>query len=797
MNDSIYKSNCYEKCEFYYYFDSENKYHCTPNLECPKETNKLIRDKRKCIENCAIDDTYKYEHFYECYRECPEGTKISDENNYLCKLQCPGELPYENILTNECVESCSSKDLIDNNCIKNNLTALAINSKASQDSAVSNLQNDIVNGNMNDTLKSLVSGDKKDVIIEQEGTSIQLTTTENQNSGENKNRSTIKLGDCEDKLKKNYGIDKDKSLIMLKIDVFEEGLLIPKIEYEVYNPITFQKLNLSVCADSKVDLAIPVSIDENDLCKHDSNCDFYNDICVTYTSAKGTDVSLDKRKKEFVENNMTLCEENCDFKTYDTENKKTLCSCQIKIELPLVSAIYFNKDELYSNFVNIKNVLNFNIMKCYKVLFTKKGIKKNIGAYIIIPIIFIHFISIVLFYTKGYSILKKKIDKIIDIKMNKSKDNNYNEYKQTNLNETKDKNEENKKEDKKRNEKNNEKVKDKKNNSKDNNNDIIENKKNKEKESKKDKQNKDKKNEDKKEEEKYKENKGKINDNNIKNKIHNKSKINKEEKDNKDLNKKDKNININNSNNIGASRGKSRKSRMSTNFLGKKDIIDINKKNHPGPPIYSRKSVNSRKINITKYFNNLITNSSNSIGRFSVSKINSKRKSMINPEDIKRSKNRKSMIISNQKNQKNTKKEKNEYIYLTDYELNTLIYEDALKIDKRTYFQFYLSLIKMKHIIMFTFINYNDYNSLIIKISFFFFSFTLYLTINALFFSEATVNKINDDEGSFNLNYQLPQIVYSSLISSFINAIVKTLCLTEKNIIALKQGQSKDLKKKK
>jgi hypothetical protein len=177
-----------------------------------------------------------------------------------------------------------------------------------------------------------------------------------------------------------------------------------------------------------------------------------------------------------------------------------------------------------------------------------------------------------------------------------------------------------------------------------------------------------------------------------------------------------------------------------------------------------------------------------------MNKINSKRQSIINPEDIKKSKNRKSMIISNQKN---SEKEKNKYIYLTDYELNTLIYKDALKIDKRTYIQYYLSLIKTKHAIVFTFINYNDYNSLIIKINFFFFSFTLYLTINALFFSEETVNKIDDDGGTFNLNYQLPQIVYSSLISSVMNMIVKTLCLTERNIILMKQEQPKNLKKKK
>ena len=62
-----------------------------------------------------------------------------------------------------------------------------------------------------------------------------------------------------------------------------------------------------------------------------------------------------------------------------------------------------DKDKLFGNFVNIKNIANFNILKCYKQLFSIKGIKKNIGAFIIIPIIIFHIICIVLFYKKNLS----------------------------------------------------------------------------------------------------------------------------------------------------------------------------------------------------------------------------------------------------------------------------------------------------------------------------------------------------------------------------------------------------------
>jgi hypothetical protein len=57
-------------------------------------------------------------------------------------------------------------------------------------------------------------------------------------------------------------------------------------------------------------------------------------------------------------------------------------------------------------------------MKCYHILFTKKGIKNNIGVFIIIPIILIHIASILFFYIKGYKILKNIVDKIVNSKIN-------------------------------------------------------------------------------------------------------------------------------------------------------------------------------------------------------------------------------------------------------------------------------------------------------------------------------------------------------------------------------------------
>ena len=49
------------------------------------------------------------------------------------------------------------------------------------------------------------------------------------------------------------------------------------------------------------------------------------------------------------------------------------------------------------------------------------------------------------------------------------------------------------------------------------------------------------------------------------------------------------------------------------------------------------------------------------------------------------------------------------------------------------------------------------------------------------------MHKIYIDKGTYNFIYQIPQILYSTLISGVINALIKYLSLSENDIIAFKQ----------
>ena len=127
-------------------------------------------------------------------------------------------------------------------------------------------------------------------------------------------------------------------------------------------------------------------------------------------------------------------------------------------------------------------------------------------------------------------------------------------------------------------------------------------------------------------------------------------------------------------------------------------------------------------------------------------------------------------------------------------------YENALKNDKRTYCQYYLSLLKKKHMIILTFVSNNDYNVFTLKFSLFLLSISLFFSINALFFRDSSMHNIFLQQGKYNLIYQIPKILYSTLISFIMTIFLKRLSLSQNELIAIKneidQNKSRNLSDK-
>ena len=125
---------------------------------------------------------------------------------------------------------------------------------------------------------------------------------------------------------------------------------------------------------------------------------------------------------------------------------------------------------------------------------------------------------------------------------------------------------------------------------------------------------------------------------------------------------------------------------------------------------------------------------------------------------------------------------------MREFELNNSSYINALLYDNRQFWQYFFSLLKFEHLLIFAIISSKDYNSRAIKICIFLFTFALFFADNAIFMNEDVFHNIYENKGTFDLIYQIPQIIYSNIISFIIDKIIRYLSLTQDYVINAKMS---------
>ena len=400
-----------------------------PTIYCGndwKSKKKLISENNICIDDKEIDSSETIISSAEIKEDTNLIKKSEYKSTYITEYSIINHKSY--FLEN----NTSIKDTYSNNIYYNNTQ--------NRTELIENIRENII-----DLINVYNIDGGNDYELKQNDITIEITTTNNQkNKEKNINKTVIDLGNCEYKLKEEYNISNNSYLYIIKIDIKQDNYNIPKIEYEVYYPLdgnNLTKLNLTVCKNEKIEFLIPVTINDN-IEKYNISSDYYNDICSTTTSNYGTDISLSDRKNDFINNNMTLCEENCNLISYDTINEKAKCSCDIKLNVPsLIDDIKIDKNKLLESFTDIHNIINIKILKCYKTAFNIDSLKNNYGFYILSFIIILYFICLTLFYTKYYPLLKDDINKIVssllglnDINLQKKEDNDKNIYEKKEIN---------------------------------------------------------------------------------------------------------------------------------------------------------------------------------------------------------------------------------------------------------------------------------------------------------------------------------------------------------------------------
>ena len=219
-------------------FKSYNfKYNCSDI--CFDENKKISLDNKKCVSNCI--DNYEFEDNNICY-----SIKSNENHNLINDSSISGSNNPNKIIEIINIGNYTDKIL-----------------------------NEFINLNFDWFIK-----ENKDVIMKDNNIIYQLTSSNNQNNNKYDNISSIYLGECEKKLRLENNIDNNTELIILKIDIFENGFLIPIIEYDIYNSKTKEKLDLRICNYLKINISIPVKIDENNIFKYNSSNEYYTDFSI-------------------------------------------------------------------------------------------------------------------------------------------------------------------------------------------------------------------------------------------------------------------------------------------------------------------------------------------------------------------------------------------------------------------------------------------------------------------------------------------------------------------------------------
>ena len=481
------------------------------------------------------------------------------------------------------------------------------------------------------------------------------------------NLSIIDLGECHDLLKARYfpNINGNISFIILKFENMTNIASEKNVQFEVYDPFNYTKLDLSICENKPINVYIQSQLSESsqklieELEKlgfdvFNLNSPFYTDFCTKYTTEAGTDISLNDRKKYIYDQimNEVNCQENCVLSNYNVDDRYAECSCKPETNIDTVDYKKFKVQKLYQTFYDVLKYSNYKVIQCYKLVFNADIFGYNKGFFIIFILFILYLTQLAVYIFKKLEPLRLHIARFHfkPIKINKNDENKniYKAFSSRNIQ-------------------------------------LIQE------------------------------------DGNTS------EKLNYPPRKLKPLNLKNKYVGKNSESNV----------------------LDLKSKESNSP--------NKNNIKVS-------------------TKITSKfsKKTNLDFSEIK-PKKYKDKVQLNLTNLK-----------FDDFELNNMEYEEALRLDKRNFCKMYWSILKREHIIIFTFFFHNDYNLYYIKNAKFIFLLATDMAMNVFFFSDETMNKLYLSYGKYDFVQQIPQIIYSKIVSIVVEIFLCFLSLTDKHYYQIK-----------
>ena len=487
----------------------------------------------------------------------------------------------------------------------------------------------------------------------------------------------------------------------------------------------------------------------------DPDSTFLSDICVTFTSEKGSDVTLEARLENYFQN-ISFCDdrENSHYMSYNySETKNTFTfRCAFgyyKSEEDKFSYV----DKIGNQLKSVVSVSNVKVIKCYKEFLNLRDIIRNYGGMICIFVLIIQIVCFLLFCLKGIKPIEDKLDNLFilgkvilrnlgvpinifgdgfDIKKTLGKK----VYLWKLIRNIGEKRKQKEKEEKEKEEKKKSKKKKKKGSNPP--------------------------------EKKGKRKSKKVNE------------TQKEDEEEKGKENKETKLDIRD---------------VEENDFGD-DIYNVNIKTKEADKIPKPKGKGKGKKDKANNNDEIKTSQNSKISHIKESeaipiKPDSNEKINVKPTDNKKEEEKKV------ENKEGIDKKKQLYEFESD-ELNELSFEDFIEYDKRSFCRYYVNILFYSHIILSVFFRFGDYNLFTVKLGLFFMTFPINLTMNIFFFTNESITldylKSTDDISAFWRH--IDNTIYSSLLSSILLILLKLICLTHNSVRKLRQRKNVEEAKK-
>ena len=378
--------------KYYLNVSRSNKKYCFKyNYECPEEYHYLDTSTNQCLEHS------------------PTPTPEPSPSTNIPQIETSTERPTENLVQSSIINSeCSGGNELSESC--GYLT-----------------NNDLYEGIKEKILSGFSSNGESIKYPGRNGYVFEVTTTKNEieslSSG-GQASPVVDISGCEKDIKNANGIPENTPLIIYKFYKEAEFASQKEMQFEVYNPVSHNKLSLSGC--KSINLYVPVELSQNsDIYKNiidqgydpfDINDKFYREICTQYESENGTDVLLDAREEYYYSPivNETSCQGNCHYQSYSLDTKYLICECDVSNDgIVTLDVKHFNEKNVAYSFYSSLKLSNYKVVICYNLVFNFKVFCQNYGSILSTIFLGAYVVSMILYSIRNINPLKVEISKFL------------------------------------------------------------------------------------------------------------------------------------------------------------------------------------------------------------------------------------------------------------------------------------------------------------------------------------------------------------------------------------------------